>query len=89
MTPFEAAKSQNALIDAAHKAACHALKAIAGDQKSPLGLTPDHVKNTPEWRSAYHNQARLFANLRASNADLLRRFPGELRAERAAKRVAK
>lgn len=55
-------------------------------KNGPMGLTPDHVKASPEFRAAKAAFDRAFANLRNFNKTYTVQFAGELRAERAARR---
>ncbi len=43
-------------------------KAMNGFPKGPLGLTPDHVKSTPEWQAARQEYQAAFAALRKINS---------------------
>lgn len=40
--------------------------------RGPMGLTPDDVKASPEWRKAKARYDRAFANLRAFNAAMVK-----------------
>jgi hypothetical protein len=51
-----------------------------------MGLTPDHVRATPEWRAAKARSKAAFAALQAFNIVFTRMFAKELRAQRAARR---
>lgn len=53
-------------LDRACKAASIALRALSGD--GPMGLTPDSVRSTDEWKSAKLAYDRAFSALRAHNA---------------------
>lgn len=57
------------------------LKALI-TERTPLGLTPDHIKATPAYRSAKAKMDAAFANLRAFNAVFTRLFAKEIRADR-------
>jgi hypothetical protein len=50
------------------------------------GLTPDHVKATPEWRAAKARLTRAFAALQNFNIVFTSAFAKELRAQRAERR---
>lgn len=39
-------------LEAERKKAAAALEAAAGSEKTSMGLTPDHIKATPEWKKA-------------------------------------
>ncbi len=49
-----------------------ASKAMQQFPRGPMGLTPDAVKATPEWRAAKQRLDRAFARLRAFNVSLKR-----------------
>lgn len=53
--------------------------------KGPMGLTPDAVKVSTEFRAAKARYAAAFGTLRAVNAMMTKRYAKELRAERAAR----
>ena len=57
--------------------------------RGPLGLTPDDVKASPEWQTAYRNFNTAFQALRNFNGPYATRFADELRHERNAIRAAK
>jgi hypothetical protein len=61
-----------------------ALKALSGG--GAMGLTPDHVRATPEWQKAKHEFDAAFAALRAFNTVYVRRFKDELAQERRRRR---
>jgi hypothetical protein len=54
----------------------------------PMGLTPDAVKASPEFRAAKSAFDVAFAQLRTTNDYLRRAFSTEIRAERRARRAA-
>lgn len=54
--------------------------------KGPMGLTPDAVKATPEFKTAKTNFDRAFAALREHNAYMTKNFSAEMKAERAARK---
>lgn len=72
--------------EARHKAATAALMAASGDERGPMGLTPDHVKATPEWKAAFRAERQAFSELRAIGQHIARNYKAEARAERDAKR---
>ena len=57
--------------------------------KGPMGLTPDDVKSTPEWRAARTQFDAAHADLRAANDALLKHFPEEVKADRDRQRALK
>lgn len=50
--------------------------------KGPMGLTPDHVKATPEFRFAKHVYDMAFKKLRDFNGEFNRTFKAEIKADR-------
>ena len=57
-------------LERAYKAASDALKAVSGG--GPMGMTPDSVRATDEWKQAKLTYDRAFAALRAHNAARLK-----------------
>lgn len=53
-------------LTALEREAATALRAIAGD-RSPEGLTPDHIKRSPEYREAKRRHSAAFAVMRSYN----------------------
>lgn len=49
---FQAALKQYATLTIQADEASEALNQVAGSEKGPLGLTPDHIKVMPEYRAA-------------------------------------
>lgn len=84
---YAEAKAQNAAIVAASDAADAALKAIPGVGTGSMGLTPDRVKSTPEYRAADRASRAAFAALRNHNAFMVKNFKREMAADRAARRA--
>lgn len=81
---FEAAKAMHDRLDAEVARTSAALKAFPND--GPMGLTPDHVKASPEFKAAKRAFDQAFANFRNFNADFTVLFADQLRAERRARR---
>ncbi len=66
MNPItEAARN---VLRAEYKAASDALNAIPGLSSGPMGLTPDSVRSSPEYRAARAASDRAFQALRRFNA---------------------
>ena len=78
-SPFEEAKAEVALLEKEVDAANEVLKTFP---RGTMGLTPDAVATTPEYRAAKARFQKAFARLRAFNAVYVKRFAKELRAER-------
>jgi hypothetical protein len=57
--------------------------------KGPMNLTPDHIRNTPEYQAARKAYDRSFSLLREVNAMLVKHHKKELLAERDARRAAR
>lgn len=88
MTPYTIAKAAKDQMDREYHAACVALQRASGTERGPFGLTPDHIKSTPEWRAAWNNERRLFGQLRAFNMEFCKVHAKELKEERGARRKA-
>jgi hypothetical protein len=58
-----------------HARASDALRAVPGIGSGPMGMTPDAVKASPEYRAAKLAYERAHAELRAFNAALRKAFP--------------
>lgn len=76
---FEDAKAEHAQIEQEVDAASDALQVFP---RGPMGLTPDAVTATPEYRAAKTRYAKAFARQRAFNEVFTKKFAKELRAER-------
>lgn len=61
--------------------------AIPGTGSGALGLTPDSVKQTPEWQACYDEYWHAHKALASHNAAGVRRWRRELGQERAALRA--
>lgn len=68
-------KIESAYLDAvaAHHAAC-------GTERGPMGLTPDHVKASPEWRTTRTTMDRAQRNLANFNRGFLKLYKTEWKA---------
>lgn len=82
-TGYEAAK---AAADAARARSRELGKAMSAFPKLANGLTPDEVKATPAWRAAKKEYDAAFAAEQAANANVVKRFPKEHRADLDAQR---
>ena len=80
---FADAKAWQARLDATLTATTAVLNAYP---KSAIGLTPDHIKATAEWKGNYRANQLAFDRLRRFNQVFVRTFKKELAAERKAKR---
>jgi len=83
------AKAGKAMIDMAHDAAAIRLRIVSGDERGPMGLTPAHIKATPEWQEAYRKERELFAMMREYNRKFNKLYGKEYREELRAAREAK
>lgn len=84
---YHIAKQAKEIAERTHEQAVAELKAASGDVKGPFGLTPDHIKQTPEWNKAFRAERKAFADLRAINKYVSKNYKKELRAERMARRL--
>lgn len=82
---YAQAKAAADALDARLDAASAALQ---GFPRGLMGLTPDDVKASPEWRQAKRAYDQAFAALRAFNGPFVKRFKSEIRADRDARRQA-
>jgi len=55
-------------------------------EKYPNGLTPDHIRSSPEWKEARKASENAFSELRDFNAWFVKTFKKEYAAERHNKR---
>jgi len=79
---YSQAKARQTELYQAEKEAGDRLKAIPGVGSGPMGLTPDSVKASPEYRKAKADYDLAFANLRSFNSWFTRTFKKEIRQER-------
>ncbi len=86
-TEYETAKNYVRTIEKQCELAEAALKALPGINSGPMGLTPDHIKQSPEYIAAKRTYKRAFNVLRDVNSNFLKRFAKEIKAERAAARL--
>ncbi|MEM9524066.1 MAG: hypothetical protein AAF982_08750 [Pseudomonadota bacterium] len=88
MTYEDFKKAQNRLLaDMAAKA--QVLRELRGGRIGPMGLTPDHVKATPEWRQAKAAFHAAEAKLKKFNGAFVKTFKKEIKADIQARRDAK
>ena len=80
---FNAAKEKAAKLWAASEATGKAMDAFP---RNAMGLTPDNVRATPEWRAAKAASDTAFQQLRNFNSVYTKTFAKELRKERATRR---
>lgn len=81
---FNAAKAMRAEIEDILARSSTQLKGISGVGSGPMGLTPDTVRATPEWRSARTAYDEAFGASRAFNQGFNKTFETELKSERQA-----
>lgn len=80
LAAFKEAKATGDVLDKEVDAASDALRAFP---RGAMGLVPDAVTSTPEYRAAKVRFQKAFARQREFNAVFTKRFAKELRAERA------
>lgn len=83
--PFAVATATADQLTAEYRAAGAAFRRFP---RNSIGLTPDHVKASAEWREARAAFRSAHDRLRAFHADFRREFAAELRAERRIRRPA-
>jgi hypothetical protein len=86
---YEEAKAHGAKLENAVAEASNALRAIPGLGSGRMGLTPDAIKSTPEFKVAKDNYNRAFTALRKFNQGFIKEFKKEILADRDAKRKEK
>ena len=82
-------KTVRGVLDAEYESAATKLKSIPGVGSGQMGLTPDLVRATPEYRTAKQAVDRAFQAVRNFNGAHARRFTTEIKADIAAKRAAR
>jgi hypothetical protein len=85
-TTYALAKAAKAALDAEHARAAIALRSIPGCGSGAMGLTPDDVKFSPEYRAAKRNLDLAFEQLRNFNIAFHKHFKKEIQAD--ARRIA-
>lgn len=92
MTPiytFDGAAKVRDHLEARYEQTLAELKAVSGSERGPMGLTPDHIKQSVEWRAAYYSNQFAMNNAKRHAAFMVKHFAKELRAEREARRAAR
>ncbi|MGV2885953.1 hypothetical protein [Paenibacillus taichungensis] len=79
---YEEAKSHKQKLEEQNKVDSDKLKVFDIQGKSANGLTPDHVRALPEWKSAKTAFDRSFAKLRDFNGWFVKKFKKEIAADR-------
>jgi hypothetical protein len=83
---YQQAKARKAELEAEQSRLGAILRAFP---KCQMGLTPDHIRATPEWKTAKAESDAAFARLQKFNAYFVKRFATEYRDERRAKAAAR
>lgn len=86
---FAAYVAARDLLESQAMAAAKALAAIPGIGSGAMGLTPDSIKQSRDYREARAVHEAAHGALRALNAGNVKRFARELRQEREARRAAR
>ena len=81
---YEVAKEMKAVMEAREREAAAVLKAVRGDAVGPMGLTPDAVKFSPEYRQAKADWQACWDAMRKFNAWFYKEFTPQVKAERRA-----
>ncbi|MFK4131937.1 hypothetical protein ACI2KR_06535 [Pseudomonas luteola] len=76
---YDEAKAKADELDAAYRYHGNKLKAFP---KGALGLTPDDIKSSPEYKAVKRDFDEAFSRLRAFNAFFTRQFTKEIRIDR-------
>lgn len=82
---FDQALAEKKIREIQHDATAIRLRAVSG-KPGPMGLTPDHIKMTAEWKEAFNAERMAFAHMRRFNMFIAKNFKKELRAYYNAKR---
>ena len=87
LIPYAAARHAADLVNAATAEASRRLAAVPGVGSGPMGLTPDAVKASPEYRQARAYYQAAHEHARRINAWLQRHYRAETRADARARRA--
>ena len=79
---FEEAKLHKQKLEDKNKMDSNKLKEFDNLGKGAMNMTPDHVKEMPEWKLAKRNFQTSFNQLREFNGWYVKSFKKELLAER-------
>ncbi len=85
---YEVARQMKSVMEVREREAAKALSAVPGISSGPMGLTPDEVKASPEYRNAKADYEACREALRRFNAWFMREYGKEYRAEWKARRAA-
>lgn len=77
---FEEAKAEQAELEAQVKELGSILRSMSGGDS--MGLTPDYIKKSPEWREAKAAYNEAFRELQSFNKWFTKTFKSEIRADR-------
>jgi hypothetical protein len=88
---YENSKARKAQLEAEYESASKRANEIRNSMGGTVsmgpvgGLTPDHIKNHPDYRSAKSDADRAFKNVQNHNQQHLKNFSKEYKAERMAR----
>ena len=85
---YDEAKKIKARLEENVELTANTLRAIPGVGSGPMGLTPDAVRTSPDYRAACAAYDKAFAALRDFNGKFTKAFKAEYAAERRARRAA-
>jgi len=83
---YQAFKEAQAVLEQQVASTTEAFRKIPGVGSGPMGLTPDHIRLSPEYRNAKAAFEAAFAALRNFNGKYIKIFKAEIAAERREKR---
>jgi hypothetical protein len=86
---YEEAKIYRDKLEEKNNADSVNLKTFDKFGKTNIGLTPDHVKEMPEWKLAKSTFEKSFAELRNFNGWFVKTFKKEIQADRRKKWAVK
>lgn len=86
--PFAIWRAARDRLESELSEAAAAWRAIPGNGSRPMGLTPDSVKNSPQWRAAYSRYWQAHKALARHNSGARRIYGKELAQEAQERRAA-
>ena len=84
MTAYNIAKQMKIALETVHSDKVKVLNEVSGSERGTMGLTPDHIKQSQEWKNAYLAERKAFQEMREFNMKFSRTFKKEIRLDRRA-----
>lgn len=82
---YATAKAKRDAVEMAERAAAKVFKSIPGSGSGPMGLTPEHIRLSPEYRAAKEAWAKAFKALQDHNRRFVKTYKREIQEERKAR----